>query len=106
MSRAVEYELDTLNMTATKVWEFVHPDSLYCPTQSSAQRLPNGNTLIDFGNLSLSNLGAIVTEVTPENEIVFQLEYNFGGSIYRVKFFPKQKDLKNVQLTWARSHPL
>ena len=87
VSRAVEYELDPINMTATKVWEFVHPDSLYCPTQSSVQRLPNGNTLIDFGNLSLSNLGAIVTEVTPDNEIVFQLEYNFGASLYRVKKF-------------------
>ena len=87
VSRAVEYELDTLNMTATKVWEFVHPDSLYCPTQSSVQRLPNGNTLIDFGNLSLSNLGAIVTEVTPDNEIVFQLEYDLGGRLYRVKKF-------------------
>ena len=87
VSRAVEYELDPINMTATKVWEFVHPDSLYCPTQSSAQRLPNGNTLIDFGNLSLSNLGAIVTEVTPDNEIVFQLEYDLGGRLYRVKKF-------------------
>jgi len=85
VSRAVEYELDPINMTATKVWEFVHPDSLFCPTQSSVQRLPNGNTLIDFGNLSLSNLGAILTEVTPENEIVFQLEYDFGISLYRVK---------------------
>jgi hypothetical protein len=87
VSRAVEYELDTINMTATKVWEFVHPDSLFCPTQSSVQRLPNGNTLIDYGNLSLSNLGAIVTEVTPDNEIVFQLEYEVGGSLYRVKKF-------------------
>ena len=26
ISRAVEYELDTVLMTATKVWEFVHPD--------------------------------------------------------------------------------
>ena len=87
VSRAVEYALDTINMTATKVWEFVHPDSLFCPSQSSVQRLPNGNTLIDYGNLTLSNLGAIVTEVTPDLEIVFQLEYNVGGSIYRVKKF-------------------
>ena len=26
ISRAVEYELDTVLMTATKVWEFIHPD--------------------------------------------------------------------------------
>jgi len=87
VSRAVEYVLDTINMTATKVWEFVHPDSLFSPTISSVQRLPNGNTLIDFGNLTLSNLGAIMTEVTPDNEIVFQLEYELGGSLYRAKKF-------------------
>jgi hypothetical protein len=28
-----------------------------------------------------------VTEVTPDNEIVFQLEYEVGGSLYRVKKF-------------------
>ena len=26
VSRAVEYELDTINMTATKIWEFIHPE--------------------------------------------------------------------------------
>jgi hypothetical protein len=45
--------------------------------------LPNGNTLIDFGNLQLKGLGSIVTEVTPENEVVFQLEYANGSNLYR-----------------------
>ena len=87
LSRAVEYELDTVLMTATKVWEFVHPDSLYTPSISSVQRLPNGNTLIDFGNLQWLNLGSIVTEVDPNNQIVFQLEYDDGGNLYRAQKF-------------------
>ncbi len=87
LSRAVEYELDTVLMTATKVWEFVHPDSLYTPSISSVQRLPNGNTLIDFGNLQWLNLGSIVTEVDPNNQIVFQLEYDNGGNLYRAQKF-------------------
>ena len=37
ISRAVEYVLDTVLMTATKVWEFVHPDSLYTPSIGSAK---------------------------------------------------------------------
>ena len=74
-------------MTTTKVWEFVHPDSLFCSSQGSVQRLPNGNTLIDYGNLYPTDFGAIVTEVTPENEIVFQFEYPFGASLYRVNKF-------------------
>ena len=87
ISRAVEYELDTNLMTATKVWEFVHPDSLYSPSISGVQRLPNGNTLIDFGNLQWLNLGSIVTEVDANNQIVFQLEYDNGGNLYRAQKF-------------------
>ena len=76
ISRAVEYELDLDLMTATKVWEFIHPDSLYTPSIGSVQRLANGNTLINFGNLSLMNRGAVITEVDTIGEIVFELEYD------------------------------
>ena len=61
-------------MTATKTWEFVHPDSLFSPSISSVQRLENGNTLVNFGNLSLIDRGAVITEVSSSNEIVFELE--------------------------------
>jgi hypothetical protein len=87
ISRAVEYELDTNLMEATRVWEFVHPDSLYTPSIGGVQRLPNGNTLIDFGNLQWLNLGSIVTEVDTNNQIVFQLEYANGGNLYRAQKF-------------------
>ena len=84
-SRAVEYELDTIAMTAEKVWEFVHPDSLYTPSIGGVQRLPNGNTLITFGNLQASNIGSIITEVDSGGNIVYQLEYDDGGNIYRAQ---------------------
>lgn len=86
-SRAVEYELDIQNMTCTKTWEYTHPDFLFTPSIGSTQRLPNGNTLIDFGNLQLLELGSILVEVTPENEVVFQLEYENGGNLYRAHKF-------------------
>jgi hypothetical protein len=87
ISRAVEYELDTILMTATKIWGFVHPDSLYTPSIGGVQRLPNGNTLIDFGNLQWLNTGSILTEVDTNNQIVFQLEYDNGGNLYRAQKF-------------------
>jgi hypothetical protein len=87
ISRAVEYELDTNLMEATKVWEFVHPDSLYTPSIGGVQRLPNGNTLVNFGNLQWLNTGSIVTEVDSNNQIVFQLEYDNGGTLYRAQKF-------------------
>ncbi|MBC8266244.1 MAG: aryl-sulfate sulfotransferase [Flavobacteriales bacterium] len=87
ISRAVEYVLDTNLMTAEKVWEFVHPDSLFTPSIGSVQRLPNGNTLIDFGNLQYAGMGSVVTEVDSANNIVFQLEYDNGANLYRAKKF-------------------
>ena len=74
-------------MEATKVWEFVHPDSLYTPSIGGVQRLPNGNTLVNFGNLQWLNMGSIVTEVDSNNQIVFQLEYDNGGNLYRAQKF-------------------
>ncbi len=86
-SRAVEYLLDTINMTAQKTWEFVHPDSLYSPTISSVQRLPSGNTLIDFGNLQLANMGSVVCEVDSNEQIVFEIRFNNGQNLYRAHKF-------------------
>jgi len=87
VSRGVEYQLDLDNMTAEKVWEYVQPEGYFTPSIGGIQRLPNGNTLIDFGNLQLLGMGSIVTEVTPENEVVFQLEYDNGGNLYRAQKF-------------------
>jgi len=60
---------------------------LYTPSIGGVQRLPNGNTLIDFGNLQWQNIGSIVTEVDTNNQIVFQLEYDNGGNLYRAQKF-------------------
>jgi hypothetical protein len=60
---------------------------LYTPSIGGVQRLPNGNTLIDFGNLQQSSMGSIVTEVDANNQIVFQLEYADGGNLYRAQKF-------------------
>lgn len=58
-------ELDPI--TNTVVWEYVAdpPETFYSPTKGSAQRLPNGNTLICDGDRGR------VFEVTREGEIVW-----------------------------------
>ena len=81
-SRGVEYALNLSDYTATKVWDFVHPDSLFTPSIGSIQRLDNGNTLINFGNNQLADRGSIITEVNSNNEVVFEMEFDFGQNIY------------------------
>ena len=81
-SRAVEYVLDLDNFTATKTWEFVHPDTLFTPSIGSVQRLDNGNTLICFGNNQINDRGSVITEVNTNNEIVFEIEFDNGQNVY------------------------
>ncbi|MFT5055204.1 MAG: hypothetical protein ACI9FU_001305 [Granulosicoccus sp.] len=83
VSRALEFEIDTVNMTITKVWEFLHPDDLFSVNLGSVQRLQNGNTLMAFGNLASLGRGAIILEADSNEQITFELECAFGQSIYR-----------------------
>jgi len=48
LSRAVEYQLDLTNKSATLVWQFRDNPDKYANWLGSAQRLPSGNTLINF----------------------------------------------------------
>jgi hypothetical protein len=48
-SRGLELELDFAGMTARKVWEYRHEPDFYARTVGGAERLPNGNTVVNFG---------------------------------------------------------
>ena len=50
-SRALELRLDDATDTAVKVWEYRPDADIYAPIMSSAYRLNNGNTLVNFGGL-------------------------------------------------------
>lgn len=78
-SRAVEYQLDTVNMTATLVWEYRHDPPIFTPVVGSAQRLSNGNTFVGFTNK------ATMVEVDPAGNVVWEglMEANEFNSFYR-----------------------
>ena len=83
ISRAVEYEIDESGMTANLVWEFSHPEGYVGLAMGSVQRLPNNNTLINWG--SLSDQGAVITEVNYDNNIVLEIQYPNPIRCYRVR---------------------
>lgn len=81
VSRAVEYEIDPQQMTATLVWEYENElNDSYTSMLGNAQRLPNGNTHI---NWALGEVLPIATEVTPEGEKVFEMWFEKGYRCYR-----------------------
>ncbi|MBN1479500.1 aryl-sulfate sulfotransferase [candidate division KSB1 bacterium] len=86
-SRVVEYAVDEVQKTVTKVWEYRKNPDVYAPNMGSAQRLPNGNTLICWGYAAMSGKPAI-TEVDPQGNIVFELEFDklFTASYRAYKF--------------------
>lgn len=68
-SRAVEYAVDEVAMTAELVWSYEREEIL-AQTQGSAQRLSNGNTIIGWGS---NSSGVLATEVNPAGEVVYEL---------------------------------
>ncbi|MBN1779622.1 aryl-sulfate sulfotransferase [bacterium] len=78
-SRAVEYSLDTLAMTAENVWQYRYSPDRACPWMGVVQILPNGNILVDG---TAPNPPVLVREVTREGKTVFELK-SYGHINYR-----------------------
>ena len=83
ISRAVEYEIDESEKTADLVWDFSHPEGYLGFAMGSVQRLPNNNTLINWG--SLLDQGAVITEVDYDNNIVLEIQYPNPIHCYKVR---------------------
>ncbi|MFC1568733.1 aryl-sulfate sulfotransferase [bacterium] len=83
-SRAVEYELDLDAMTATMVWEYRQdPNEQYSHYMGNAQRLPNGNTLINWAEGGRPK----ATEVTPDGTKVYEMNFVNHYDCYRTYKF-------------------
>jgi hypothetical protein len=73
-SRVNELALDETNLTVEPVWTYV-PDVLVAGWhRGSAQRLPNGNTVVGWGGSSGLPSPAM-TEVNATGEVVYQLSF-------------------------------
>jgi hypothetical protein len=86
-SRIVEYRLDEANKIATLIWEYRHSPDIFSSANGSAQRLPNGNTFIGWGNAGLNGLTA-VTEVHPDKSLAFEFTLARGQRSWRAYRLP------------------
>ncbi len=107
-SRAVQFAIDDsspdpTNWTATQTWEFITPDvspgtpgqPTYAKFVGDANRLSNGNVLVDNGGMGTPYNRARVVEVVPNDgsggDIVFDLRMGserFGVAAYRAIRIP------------------
>jgi hypothetical protein len=95
-SRGVEYQLDTEAMTAEMVWEYVVDE--YASMMGNTQRLPNGNTFIDYSDWP----PGLAVEVTSGGEVVQTLEIP-GLSSYRTRKY-EWEGISRVPYLIAESH--
>jgi hypothetical protein len=81
-SRGLELQLDPARGTASVAWDFRPGPDIYAPIIGSAPRLPNGNTLVDFGT-SPGVVGAsgpvAVYEVTADGQVLWVLRVSAAG---------------------------
>nr|MBA2448748.1 aryl-sulfate sulfotransferase [Chloroflexota bacterium] len=79
-SRALELELDFGTMTARKVWEYRPQADVYAHRLSSATRLPNGNTLVNFGFRGDGpDQPPVIVEARPDGTAAWELTPRLPG---------------------------
>ncbi len=89
VSRAVEYQLDLTNMTATMVWQFRDNPDKYTYYTGNAQRLPSGNTLIDFAlaqypkaiEVDTNGLKRFELSLVPESDSYRAFRFPWNGAV-------------------------
>jgi hypothetical protein len=89
-SRAVEFKIDTVAMTATKAWEYRHKPDYYTGWMGNVQRLENGNTFIDWADGPLPK----ANEVTPAGDNVYEANLELQTPCYRAFRFDWESVLK------------
>ncbi|MEM7532788.1 MAG: aryl-sulfate sulfotransferase [Chloroflexota bacterium] len=87
-SRAVEFEMDEENMTVTQVWQYRNDPDFYGRATGNVQRLPNGNSVIDWGGVGIDFHLPFITEVTLDGRKAYEAYFQAVESTYRVFRFP------------------
>ena len=95
-SRAVEYKVDELNKTATKVWEFRMTPDMYISFMGSVQELNNGNIFISFGKRQV--------EVNKNKDILFDMVFNQNNPTYRAYKYIYDLDFKILNVNKINSY--
>lgn len=75
IARAIEYNLDEENKTATAVWQFQEPNGFSSEFIGNTQRLSNGNTLIDWGGNFPLEESISFSEVDAVGNTVLELDF-------------------------------
>lgn len=94
---AKEYQLDENSLTATLAWSYTENPNSYSDATGNMQRLPGGNTLVDFGMTSMEN--RLFDVVDPAGNTVFEIQFADTLRSYRAFNFALPWQLPRPQIT-------
>lgn len=83
---AKEYRLDEQALTATLEWKYTESPNAFSRALGNAQRLADGNTLINYGLLTNANL--VFNVVDPAGNKVFEISFDDSLTSYRSFHYP------------------
>ena len=88
-SSYVEYDIDEQNFKATLIRRYSRSGTIYSQSRGGVQELSNGNILISWDDLQ----NPFVSELSPEDSIVYEVRYDNFAHQYRAYKFPWKSDL-------------
>ena len=91
-SQGIEYKVDEVKKTVTAVWSLAHTPPVFATFMGNTQRLADGNTFLSWGAPSTAPgfAYASMTEVTPDNRVLFDLAFDQPYVSYRAFRFAWQ----------------
>ncbi len=111
-SKVYEYQIDEAHMTAKLIWSYSPNPPVYSWNAGSAQRMPNGNTVIGWGGGGpvagvaappTSHQVPAITEVDPSGRVVFEMWFNnTNANSYRAFRFPYPPQAQAVTVAAAQ----
>ncbi|MBK6759527.1 MAG: aryl-sulfate sulfotransferase [Ignavibacteria bacterium] len=105
-SRAVEYQLDEVAKTATRVWEYKPSPPMYANNMGNVQELENGNVLIGYGSGSTNVVahevdrdGVVQAQITNNEEANFSAYRVLKCELYMTGVFRRITAPGNISFT-------
>jgi len=86
-ARAIEYKLDEKNKTATLVWYYNNENKIISEATGNAQRLKNGNTLINYGKIANGTPNITFEMVKPNKQKIYSLSFADTMGTYRAFYY-------------------
>lgn len=87
-SQALEYEIDEVNYTVTRVWNYIHDPVIFARATGAHRRLNNGNSFICWG----LTWPISISEASPEGDLAWELHWPDSVWEYRSFKFEWESD--------------